>query len=139
MVINFKKIEKKYSIDKIKNKMEEIPVVIDNGSGMCKAVFARKDLPGTYFPSLVGRPKPTAMSLAGMVEKEVYLGDYAKAKRGVLNIKYPIEHGFITNWEYMENIWHHCFYNELRVCPEEHPVFLIEVSQNPKVNSEKIT
>ena len=32
-------------------------VVIDNGSGMCKAGFGGDDAPKAVFPSVVGRPR----------------------------------------------------------------------------------
>lgn len=32
-------------------------VVIDNGSGMCKAGLSGDDAPRSSFPSIVGRPK----------------------------------------------------------------------------------
>ena len=43
--------------------------------------------------------------MAGALEGDLFIGPKAKEHRGLLNIKYPIEHGIVTDWNDMEQIW----------------------------------
>ncbi|CAO1630354.1 unnamed protein product [Sympodiomycopsis kandeliae] len=111
------------------------PVVIDNGSGTLKAGFAGSSAPSCYFPSCVGRPKHERC-MAGAVEGDLFIGRRAQELRGLLKIKYPVEHGIVTDWEDMERIWAWTYSEELRTLSEEHPVLLTEAPLNPRANRE---
>jgi len=111
------------------------PVVIDNGSGVIKAGFAGDDSPKCFFPSYVGRPKHVRI-MAGAVEGDVFIGRKAQELRGLLKIKYPIEHGIVSDWDDMERIWKYIYEEELKTASEEHPVLLTEAPLNPRNNRE---
>jgi actin beta/gamma 1 len=112
-------------------------VIIDNGSGYTKAGMSGEDSPRSIFPCIVGRPKVESI-MVGSESKEIYIGDNAQAKRGILVLKYPIEHGIVENWDDMEQIWNHTFVNELRLSPTDHKVLLTEAPLNPKANRERM-
>jgi len=88
---------------------EVTAIVIDNVSGMIKVGFAGDDAPRSVFPWSNVGPNS------------------------------PFTRGIITDWDDMEKIWHHTFYNELSVAPEEHPVLLTEAPLNPLANRERMT
>jgi actin-related protein len=119
--------------------MSEKPhLIVDNGSGYCKAGFSGEEGPRAVFPCIVGRPKVPGIMI-GSEQKDYFVGTQAEEKRGVLILRYPIEHGIVEDWDDMEKIWDHTFTNELRVVPEEHNVMLTEAPLNPKQNREKMT
>ncbi|NP_001040336.1 ARP1 actin-related protein 1-like protein A [Bombyx mori] len=113
------------------------PVVIDNGSGVIKAGFAGDQIPKCRFPNYIGRPKHTRV-MAGALEGEIFVGPRAEEHRGLLSIKYPMEHGIVTDWNDMEKIWNYIYSkDQLSTFSEEHPVLLTEAPLNPRRNREK--
>ncbi|KAL8928483.1 MAG: hypothetical protein Q9208_001717 [Pyrenodesmia sp. 3 TL-2023] len=113
--------------------LHNAPIVLDNGSGTIRAGFAGEDLPKCYFPSYVGRPKHVRV-LAGGLEGDVFIGQRAQELRGLLKIRYPLEHGIVTDWDDMERIWQFVYTEELKTLSEEHPVLLTEPPLNPRSN-----
>lgn len=98
--------------------LHNTPIVIDNGSGTIRAGYAGEDLPKCYFPSFVGRPKHPRV-LAGGLEGDTFIGNRAQELRGLLKIKYPLEHGVVTDWDDMERIWQYVYTDELKTLSEE--------------------
>ena len=66
----------------------------------------------------VGRPKHVRV-MAGALEGDVFIGRKAQEYRGLLKIKYPMEHGIVTDWDDMERIWSWVYAEELGTLSEE--------------------
>jgi centractin len=98
--------------------LHNAPIVLDNGSGTIRAGFAGEDLPKCYFPSFVGRPKHLRV-LAGALEGDVFIGQRAQELRGLLKIRYPLEHGIVTDWDDMERIWEWVYGEGLKTLSED--------------------
>ncbi|XP_075425544.1 actin-related protein T3 isoform X4 [Ascaphus truei] len=112
-------------------------VVLDNGSGLIKIGMSGDKEPRFIYTNVIGRAKAKSVML-GAGQKDFYIGDEAQAKRGVLSIKYPVEHGVVTSWDDMELIWKNVYDNDLKMQASERPALLTEAPLNPLTNREKM-
>ncbi|XP_060614635.2 actin, cytoplasmic-like [Anolis sagrei] len=103
-------------------------LVVVNGSRVCKAGLAGHDAPTTVFPFVVGKNR---------WGKDIFVGKEAQSKGDELDLSYPDVFG-INNWDAMEKIWHHIFYNELQVAPEEYPLLLTKHHTSRYCHEEKL-
>ncbi|XP_032836177.1 actin-1-like [Petromyzon marinus] len=121
---------------------EQQAVVMDNGSGLCKVGLSGECSPRCVVPSVVGWPLPRqrmveprscSSSTSSSTSSRFYVGDEVQDKRGVLSVRYPIQHGVITSWDDMSKVWSHA-YKRLRVRPHERPLLMTEPPLNPTRN-----
>lgn len=114
-------------------------VVVDNGTSVMRVGWAEDCSPRAAFPNLVGKIRLGKGIMEGVGWSDYYVGDAAQWVRSLLSLSYPIQRGVVTNWDAMEQVWHHIFYNELRIAPEEHPILMTELPFNPRRNREMMT
>ncbi len=72
--------------------------------------------------------------MAGALEGDVFIGRKAQEARGLLKIKYPMEHGIVTDWDDMERIWSWVYAEELGTLSEEVRLVLFQVMHSAMVN-----
>lgn len=117
-------------------------IVIDNGSCSIKAGFENNDLPLCVFNTVLGCPPPKSISSSNdnqelRLSNDWVFGSAALRKRGLFSLRYPIEHGIVVDWDHMQKLWKHTFFDELRVDPSQHSLFITEATLNPRENREK--
>ena len=105
-------------------------VIIDNGTNTIKAGFSDDDMPRVVIPTVLGRP--TSNTGAPPEEEDrneqidIFVGEEALNKGGILQLCRPITKGEITDYKTMELIWKHIFYNELLTETKTHSVIVTE-------------
>lgn len=113
-------------------------VIIDNGSGLCKAGLSGEIVPRHVISSVVGHPQFN-ISLSEPYQKKYFVGGKALYTYEALHLHYPIERGLVTGWDDMEKLWKYLFEWELGVKSCQRPVLMTEPSLNPRENREKMT
>nr|XP_033811850.1 actin-like [Geotrypetes seraphini] len=97
-------------------------VVLDMGSGSCKAGFSGAANPSSIVDSVVGytlKKSPTT----GEPKQEIWIGRAARMKSNLVLVEF-LKDGTIVDWEAVEDLWRYILYKELEVLPEKHAVLL---------------
>ncbi|KAF5922150.1 actin-related protein T3 [Diceros bicornis minor] len=115
----------------------QLPVVIDNGSGVIKAGLAGSREPQFVYPNIIGRAKGQSLAAEGALG--LCVGDQAQDRRSSLSISYPVERGLITSWGDMEIMWNHIYEANLKLKPCDGPVLITEPALSPLANRQQIT
>eukprot|EP00475_Leptophrys_vorax_P034693 TRINITY_DN5633_c0_g3_i1.p1 TRINITY_DN5633_c0_g3~~TRINITY_DN5633_c0_g3_i1.p1 ORF type:complete len:391 (-),score=80.29 TRINITY_DN5633_c0_g3_i1:49-1221(-) len=102
-------------------------LVLDSGVGYMKAGFGGDEAPRVVFPSVLGTPfDAPILPRAPLVVTSI--GDEA-LKKFTSNESFKLSRPFDStvmrrDWGGMTSVWHHTFYNELKVAPEDYGVLL---------------
>lgn len=102
-------------------------VVIDNGSSLLKAGFNAENAPRIILPTVLGSLKEDSANCF-FDDNKKYIGKECFLNSEHLDLKFPLEIEGRPNYNEMEEIWLYLFFNQLKVSPESHNVFLIEPS-----------
>ncbi|KAJ3202536.1 Actin- protein 3 [Dinochytrium kinnereticum] len=75
-------------------------------------------------------------SKRGIEDMDFHIGDEAIANNHSYGLTYPIRHGQVENWDYMEKFHQACIFQYLRCEPEDHYFLLTEPPLNAPENRE---
>ena len=100
--------------------------------------FAKNVNPTHVIPTCVAENAPASASKrrGAMDDLDFAIGDEAMALSGSRDVRWPIRHGQVENWEHMEKFWEASICRYLRCDPEDHCFLLTEPPLNPPENRE---
>ncbi|KAJ7316654.1 hypothetical protein JRQ81_002816 [Phrynocephalus forsythii] len=108
-------------------------VIIDTGTGFTKSGLAGEEKPRSIVPTLVGIPRYRTKE-----SPLYYIGKSIPQQPSEVSTHVVMTHGVVTDWDALEMLWHHVFYTELSVCPEELAVLVTDAPMSPTTNREKM-
>ncbi|KAI9026279.1 actin family [Hyaloraphidium curvatum] len=129
-------------------------LVLDVGSAATRAGWAGEDGPRAVFPSAVGRPPRDADGDAQMADgpddadaqkprkrrANIAVGDTeVNCWRAGMEVRSPLKDGLVDDWDTLEALWDHVFYQSLDVNPAEHPLLVTETAWNTTELRERLT
>jgi actin, other eukaryote len=114
----------------------EYCLVVDNGTYAIKAGINGNDSPTHTFMNLVGQPFHDGIPGTAEHTESCKIGSQI-IDPSLYRLERPMERGVVRDWDLMSQVWNHMFYNELRLVPDEHAVFMTEIILAPKRNREK--
>jgi len=116
--------------------------VIDVGTGYTKMGYAGNVEPSHIIPSAIAtKPNVGGGVSGGYVgghrgeDLDFFIGDDAFLNKNY-DVKYPLRHGIVEDWDLMERFMSRCIYKHLRADPEEHFFMLTEPPLNTPENRE---
>jgi actin-related protein len=112
-------------------------IVFDNGSGYTKAGYAGCERPHAIFPSIIGTPNTTRLQVGGQ-NKDFFVGFEAIDKKALLCLRRAMDDGIVNNWEDLERLWRHSFYEALHIAPEDFAVLVTEKPMTQRAHREKL-
>ena len=100
---------------------EKKNIVIDIGSGTCKAGMSGDENPRVIFPTCLG-----------------YFVGESFDKNTEYKLTYPVQNGFIKNYDDLGKILENIFTNKLKVDPRKSNILFPESANNPKEKRERL-
>nr|XP_018666660.1 actin-like [Ciona intestinalis] len=112
-------------------------IILDVGSGYCKAGFSHEDVPSVVFPTIVGRPISEDV-LPGVALDEKFIGNEAKLRKDALTFSAPVRRGIVQNWDEWMGVVDHVLNMEMKIERDDFGIVLPQPTTTNRESLEKI-